>query len=209
MKLGIISDTHTLHRNLEMPEGDVLIHCGDFCKGHDTFDNTKVLIDLCEWMEELPYACKIVVAGNHDNILEDDEEKKNYFEMHGIHYLEDSSIEHGGKIFHGSPWQVPFWGSFNLPDESILKKLEKCQRCDVLVSHSPPATILDNNSVGKGPGSYGLLSAVERLEPRVHCFGHCHISGNNVVDIGDTTFINAAMVGKDYELVHSPIVYDI
>ena len=209
MKLVIISDTHTLHRELDMPEGDVLIHCGDFCKGHDTFDNIKVLIDMCEWMDELPYACKIVIAGNHDNIMEKDEERKNTFKMHGINYLQDSSIVYDGKTFFGTPWQVPFWGSFNLPDESILKKLDKCLECDVLISHSPPASILSSNSQGRETGSYAILAASERLEPKVHCFGHCHIHGNNVFEVGDTAYINAAMAGKDYELVHKPIVYEI
>ena len=209
MKLVIISDTHTLHRQLEMPEGDVLIHCGDFCYKHDLFDNRKMLLDLAEWMEELDYGCKIVVAGNHDNILEKDPTSASYFKMHGINYLLDSGIEYEGVKFFGTPWQVPFWGSFNLPDESILKKLDSCHECDVFISHSPPATILDSNSLGRATGSYGILSAVERLEPKVHCFGHCHHTAPACVDIGETCFINAAVVGKDYKLVNPPTVYEI
>lgn len=30
-KILIISDTHGLHRKLEIPKFDVIIHCGDIC----------------------------------------------------------------------------------------------------------------------------------------------------------------------------------
>ena len=32
MKIVCISDTHNLHRGLDLPAGDILIHAGDFTK---------------------------------------------------------------------------------------------------------------------------------------------------------------------------------
>jgi predicted phosphodiesterase len=33
MRLVIVSDTHQQHRKIRLPDGDVLIHCGDFLGG--------------------------------------------------------------------------------------------------------------------------------------------------------------------------------
>ena len=30
VRVVVISDTHTSHRQLVLPDGDILIHCGDF-----------------------------------------------------------------------------------------------------------------------------------------------------------------------------------
>ena len=33
LRVVVISDTHGMHRKVNVPDGDVLVHCGDFC-GH-------------------------------------------------------------------------------------------------------------------------------------------------------------------------------
>ncbi|KXX73659.1 putative rhamnogalacturonate lyase C [Madurella mycetomatis] len=50
---------------------------------------------------------------------------------------------------------------------------------DVMMTHGPPRGIRDGTGMGKGgaaagAGCAGLLAAVERARPRVHCFGHIH-----------------------------------
>jgi len=30
MKIAVISDTHSFHRRLDVPEADLLVHCGTF-----------------------------------------------------------------------------------------------------------------------------------------------------------------------------------
>eukprot|EP00696_Hemimastix_kukwesjijk_P013634 gnl/Hemi2/27068_TR9094_c0_g1_i1.p1 gnl/Hemi2/27068_TR9094_c0_g1~~gnl/Hemi2/27068_TR9094_c0_g1_i1.p1 ORF type:complete len:287 (-),score=30.51 gnl/Hemi2/27068_TR9094_c0_g1_i1:176-1036(-) len=83
---------------------------------------------------------------------------------------------------------------------------------DVLITHTPPHGILDQ--AGGGHTLYGcrfLLSAVGRVQPRVHVFGHIHPCqghqwgpgpagpGGGYQDSGATTsstlFINAAVAG--------------
>jgi hypothetical protein len=51
---------------------------------------------------------------------------------------------------------------------------------DVVMRHGPPRGIRDGTGTGiqggvaAGAGCAGLLAAVERARPRVHCFGHIH-----------------------------------
>ena len=75
---------------------------------------------------------------------------------------------------------------------------------DIIVTHSPPAGILD------GPDQSGcaeLLAAIKRVRPRLHVFGHVH-SGYGVLRTPSTTFVNAALLGEFGDLDKSPIVAD-
>jgi len=62
MKIVCISDTHEKHRLLKVPDGDMLIHSGDFTMLGDR----KWVEDFNEWLGELPHKHKIVIPGNHD-----------------------------------------------------------------------------------------------------------------------------------------------
>lgn len=57
-----ISDTHSEKYNV--PDGDVLIHAGDL-----TYYG-EGLVQTLKWLRSLPHPVKIVVAGNHDSILD-------------------------------------------------------------------------------------------------------------------------------------------
>jgi len=59
-----ISDTHSLTSHLKrtIPEGDVLIHAGDFTRcGH-----LQEVKEFNTWLGTLPHKHKIVIAGNHE-----------------------------------------------------------------------------------------------------------------------------------------------
>ncbi len=61
-----ISDTHCGHSKLDIPAGDVLLHAGDFC----TAGTPDELDDFASWLDTLPHPTKVVIAGNHDAILD-------------------------------------------------------------------------------------------------------------------------------------------
>ena len=67
MKLVIISDTHSLHNSMinPVPDGDVLIHCGDVCNR----GTTKDFLDFLDWFSKFPHETKIFIGGNHDFAL--------------------------------------------------------------------------------------------------------------------------------------------
>ena len=63
LRLVLISDTHGMHRKLgKIPDGDVLVHAGDFTR----FGKLEDAIDFNAWLGEQPHAHKVVVFGNHE-----------------------------------------------------------------------------------------------------------------------------------------------
>lgn len=72
-----------------------------------------------------------------------------------------------------------------------------CPDTDVLITHCTPFEILDfDNNIHYG--SKELLTAVEKIKPRYHLFGHIH--ANNGIEVhGSTTFINSTIVNEIYK----------
>lgn len=65
-------------------------------------------------------------------------------------------------------------------------------KCDVLVTHEPPAGTLDVASSGQHIGSRAVLDLVTRLPPLVLACGHVHESPG-VARLGDTAVVNCTM----------------
>lgn len=214
MKLVIISDTHNKHDQLTLPDGDVLIHCGD-ATGRGSIAETGKFF---QWLEKLPYKHKIFIAGNHDFFFENKSEineaiKQAFLVVNGgsIHYLEDSGVTIDGINFWGSPWQPTFhdW-AFNLDSESALaQKFDLIPKdTQVLITHGPPYGILDQCPDGRRVGSQALYQSVMEVKPEVHCFGHIHHSAGMYLFNG-TTFVNAASLNEQYLVANEPVVIEI
>jgi hypothetical protein len=63
LRIVLLSDTHELHREVEVPDGDILIHAGD----HSMFSrNMQAVEDFNVWLGELPHRYRVVVPGNHE-----------------------------------------------------------------------------------------------------------------------------------------------
>jgi hypothetical protein len=54
-RLVILSDTHQLHREVEVPDGDILIHSGDFTMFSKSMN---AIVDFNQWLGELPHRFK-------------------------------------------------------------------------------------------------------------------------------------------------------
>ena len=58
-----LSDTHALHGDIPfVPEGDVLLHAGDF----SNIGLNEDVISFNQWLGDQPHVHKVVIAGNHD-----------------------------------------------------------------------------------------------------------------------------------------------
>ena len=67
MKIWHISDTHSLHGQLDVPEGiDIVVHSGDATNWKDPYRNESELRAFIDWFAALPVRNKIFVPGNHD-----------------------------------------------------------------------------------------------------------------------------------------------
>lgn len=190
MKILHISDTHSKHRLLELPKGDVLIHSGDFTFGGSERERHAFI----QWFCELPYKHKIFIAGNHDSCMCGVEAIQELPE--NVYYLCNSSVTIEGVKFYGVPMFM----------EDILEEKYDClfekipQDTDVLITHQPPYGILDGGDYKGQPYHYGnkiLLNRVKQVKPRFHLFGHDH-NVFGVTSEDGITFSNAAVVDEKY-----------
>ena len=175
-----MSDTHGRHSNLKVPDGDVLIHAGDFCR----YGSREDVNQFAEWFNEFPHRWKIVIAGNHDIALQKYLGYSQIFGLFDITYLLDTwTLLQGGPKIWGSPFTPPFqsW-AFMLEEDALARKFAMIpDDADVLVTHGPPAGVMDFTDLeGEYAGSHALLARVEQLtddfsgRPLVHIFGHIH-----------------------------------
>ncbi|MBD0299599.1 MAG: metallophosphoesterase, partial [Nitrososphaera sp.] len=100
MRFVAISDTHSHHKSVKLPKGDVLLHAGDV-----TYRGKKTeVLDFLEWFSRQPFKYKIFIAGNHDFYFE--KENPSMVQAiipEGIIYLQDSGTEINGIRIWGTP----------------------------------------------------------------------------------------------------------
>jgi len=201
-----ISDTHGMHRRIEVPNADILIIAGDIT-GHGRL---RELEDLNDWLGELPHKHKIIIAGNHDWCFETQNEAARAAITNAI-YLEYESITIEGHKIYGSPWQPWFldW-AFNLQrGEEITAKWDMIpDDIDVLVTHGPAYGFLDRVLAGEYVGCYDLLKAIQRIKPTYHICGHIH-EGYGMDKNDDTTFINSSINTARYRPTNEPIPFSL
>jgi Icc-related predicted phosphoesterase len=167
MKLVFISDTH--NRKISVPDGDVLIHCGDAT----SMGKVDEIIKFNAWMGTFPHATKLFIPGNHDWLLERDPALAREL-LFNMTVLIDEAIEIGGVKFYGSPWQPFFFAwAFNLSRFGELKEKWALipNDTEVLITHGPPAGILDtvinyrSSNNGESVGCHDLLQRVRDINP--------------------------------------------
>ena len=146
----------------------------------------------------------ICVSGNHDYIDLTPELRK-----HGVnaHHITDEGVTVCGLTWAGFP-EVPRivgdWVGEAL--QSDLKKavyLTMQSNPDVLVTHAPPAGILDDDhGCGHGHGIEAITSALAYTEHQVkmHLFGHIHKCGGRTETLMGVQFCNGAGTVSFYTL---------
>lgn len=210
IKICIISDTHNKHKYLRhLPEADVIIHCGNIT----SVGREHEIRDFMKWYSALDkFKYKIFIAGNHDFLFEENNFLAKNLVPKNVIYLEDSGIEIDGIYFWGTPVSKPFnnW-AFNRPEEKLLLHWQAVpDNTDVLITHTPPYTIMDwvdwNRSHEGSPTLY--KEVFDRIKPKVHCFGNIH-GGYGIKTMDGITFINASNLDDDYMCVNDPIVVEI
>ena len=188
MKILQISDTHNRHRQLtNLPEADVIVHCGDFA---DNGTEGEVL-DFLNWFIDLPYPHKIFVAGNHDLCLWDADGIADLPD--NVYFLQDKGVTIDGVTFFGIAYNH---------SESLIP-----EGTNIVVTHEPPIMILDQ-SAGIHWGNAPLFKRIMEIKPRYHLFGHAHES-YGIVKQNDIIFSNASVLDDQYRLRHSPKLFII
>jgi len=208
MKFVAISDTHCRHRNIKLPKGDVLLHAGDVSYRGDK----EEIVDFLKWFSKQEFEHKIFIAGNHDFYFERakmDEVKTLIPE--DVIYLNDSGTTIEGINIWGSPITPWFFNwAFNRHRGEEIQKHWKLipAKTDILMTHGPVSGIHDTVINSEHVGCRDLLEKIKEINPSVHLCGHIH-EGYGMTKKFSTTFINACVLNESYELVNSPVVFDV
>lgn len=214
MKIVCLSDTHNCNEQIEVPDGDVLLHAGD-ATINGTVDEIH---NFNQWFSSLPHKIKIFVAGNHDWLFERNNSYARQLLDTSIIYLQDSAVEIEGLKIYGSPWQPRFFDwAFNLNRGNELAEKWKLIPLDtnILITHGPPNGILDEvprKYWTENTGCEELRKRVETLtefgDLKLHLFGHIHC-GYGQSELNGVKFINASTCDEEYLPTQPPIIFEL
>ena len=191
-----VSDTH--NEQPRVPNGDILIHAGDLTV-NGTFEELQLQLD---WLNSLQHQHKIVIAGNHDLLLdqcfrrnprpaslENDERRLRDLRWGSVVYLENElrvlNVRDRDVKVYGSP-MTPRYGNwaFQYQGEDVWSNTVP-EATDILVTHGPAKGHLDSSLSNPSylQGCVYLQRELWRVKPRLHVCGHIH-SGRGV-EYGD------------------------
>ena len=220
MKITLISDTHSKHKQLDgdLPGGEILIHAGDFMNsGYVKTEATEFF----DWFNSIKgYDKKFFIAGNHDRIIENDPTWSllTIKDYPNIIYLQDEDFalydmdEDSSICLYGSPWQPAFFDwAFNLPrnSEEIKAKWDAIPtNTDILITHGPPFGYQDiPGGQSIRVGCEMLRYRVDEIKPKIHVFGHIH-GENGYYFNGHTHFFNASVLNERYNYTNKPFHFE-
>ena len=201
LRLIVTSDTHNYHDQLEVPAGDVFIHCGDFTKKGTLAE----LAAFNVWLQKLPHARKFVIAGNHDTgfLCEIFKQPNVASLLSAATYLEAETVLLVDEVrLHGVSWHKRSSSAKVLVPDGI----------DILVTHEPPLGVLDGcHRIGSPDLSTALSTATQSGHgPRLHVFGHVHECFGSTQSAGiwsvNAAAANAGMVSRS--LVNGCVIID-
>ncbi|KRW98648.1 hypothetical protein PPERSA_00236 [Pseudocohnilembus persalinus] len=219
LKFVVISDTHCQHEFIDLPQGDVLIHCGDFSYTGEK----EELQNFHEWLlkQKNKFKYVIIIAGNHDCTIDEEyylnrgkiypkkflhTSRQNCYDCKALIanenwiYLEDDFVEIEGIKIYGSPWTPE--------SEKIWNKIP--DNTDILITHGPPKYILDKIKNFKeqeiNVGCQILKQQIDRVQPKFHLFGHIHDT-YGVEKEKNTFFVNASICDEEYKPINKPVVF--
>ena len=209
--------------------GDLLIVSGDLTSK----DNAVEYAEFVIWLQSQKYRNKVVIAGNHDNFIENNKGWAEIADL-GFDYLCDSGIE---VIYYryldppnlkkigipykqktlkiwGSPWSSQFPGinpntcAFTRPyNETLADRWDLIpDDVDILITHTPPYGVFDLVDDLEHVGNLDLRNhVIRRIKPKLHVFSHIHECGGNMVDTNVTKFVNCSIMNEHYKPVNKPV----
>jgi Icc-related predicted phosphoesterase len=205
MRLVCLSDTHGLHDQIVVPDGDLLLHAGDVSRR----GKLSEIIEFNRWLGTLPHPHKVVIAGNHDFLFEKEPSLAASLISNAV-YLNDSGVEIGGIRIWGSPISPEYhdW-AFNRERGAEIRRYWDMipPETDILITHGPPRGVLDQTQGGHLAGCADLAEVVEKIGPKLHLFGHIH-EAYGQLRLGNTLYVNASVLNFSYEPVHPVVVLD-
>jgi Icc-related predicted phosphoesterase len=222
MIIDCISDLHGHFPQLS--GGDLLIVAGDLTATHTYAEFEQFFI----WLNLQKYRKIVFISGNHDT------QAMSQFDWgsDNIDYLCDSGTEFVyypplnsiplGTVLErqklkiwGSPWTLRFPGenphclAFTCETEEELAEHWKCipEDTDILVTHSPIYSLMDETVWGENVGSRSLMDWFLNRKTKnlkLCVCGHIH-EAYGQLEHHEVQHVNASHVNERYEPVNKPI----
>lgn len=220
MKIWHLSDTHGLHKHIEVPGCDLVIFSGDGSNSRNVDENQREWASFTEWFGNLPIKHKVLTFGNHETWAEKNLglARDNCATYGIICLVNESCVIEGLKIW-GSPYTPRFFDwAFNCDRDKIGKIWAQIPNdTDIVVTHGPPRGILDLTYDGKWnleqAGCGALARRIEEIKPRLCLAGHLHKSkefkNNAVLTRGKVIYSNASCADNNYNLVSEGHLFEV
>jgi len=235
LRLVCMSDTHDVDANYWIennliPEGDIFLFAGDFT-GKGTVQEIYL---FTEFLQKLSFKHKIVIAGNHDLVLDREYYElgwKNYHkEKEGspdealaklkeqCTYLEEEIVEVEGLRIFGSPRSLEFmgWAFPIFPDDiyywdRVIHKASGAEPVDIVLTHGPAIGHGSKCYNGSEAGDEPLLNTLKtKYVPALAVTGHVHEGyGCSQEKDSGTVFLNASSLDRVYRHSHRCMVVEI
>lgn len=214
MSEGVIivamSDSHGNHRDVTVPECDILIHAGDI----SNFNKREHYLDFLAWFSEQPAIHKVFIGGNHDDELDGGIGPSLLSQHPDLIYLEGEMVELMGLKVWGSAVQPRVFNmAFCRPRADLIRTWDQMPSgMDVVVSHCPPYGLLDKNLNGEHVGCDVLKSALSSKPPLLNVFGHIHEAHgvtSQMVGGERCVFANCSVVNRKREVANKPWMFQI
>ncbi|WOI55478.1 metallophosphoesterase [Palleronia sp. LCG004] len=160
---------------------DLVIGAGDFA------DDRRGLQGIMDRLA--PIAAKLLVVPGNNESIDELRGATNALVLHGNSTTRDGFVIAG--IGGGVPPVPSSTGrSWDLGEAEAASLLDRIERADILVSHSPPFGLGDAHSQEGHVGSHAVKSALLRLSPSLCIFGHVHDCWGSHGRIGSTEWRN-------------------
>jgi len=190
MKVTILSDWHGNFNLFPIPHSDVICVCGDM------ISRTYDIAIYPGWLESLPAKVVLVIPGNHDVLFNETWAPEN---SEKVFNPVKQPITFKGVTFGGFAWNytdsqnlAEVW-QFMTTDVNLIKdRLSDLQKCDILLSHSPPAGCNMPMYNGEDIGVPGLLEwAIYNGCKYIVC-GHIHEQSGSIHNVKNVSVLNTA-----------------
>jgi len=205
-----ISDTHNLHEQIKIPWCDLFIHAGD-CS---ILGSEKEMRSFAKWLNEQDAKYKIFVPGNHEFQFEKSLPLSFAWikeECPSVHLLIDQMVDIEGIKIWGSPY-TPFfnnWAFNEFRGDNIKRHWDLIpNNIDILITHGPPLSVLDQTLQNERVGCEDLFNKVQELKPKLHIFGHIHYEGSRQLHFNDVSYYNVAICDEMYVPINPITVID-
>lgn len=133
-----------------------------------------------------------------------------------VFLFDDEYIYQNTYKIYGTPWCKQF-GRWAYMSDNLKELFDQIpNNLDILITHDAPYGVSDillqENcpwANGEHIGNIPLAEAIREKNPKIVCHGHLHTTSREFEILGNSKVINCSLKDEFYNLIYSPIEFDI